>query len=216
MGWRNNELLHDELVDALEELPEDLAEQLRRPLQSQLLDLHRMQEDSDWAVGSTAATHALKDLLREVIKAEFEMLAGGPALGDGDVVPHAGELQGMVVQLDWRFVVAHYGQKPPTETPTRIMPGVAEAAVGVVPCVDDGVAQLGLQPEDQSPLATPDGPVCDAAVSIEVAGCWVAKVAYAEDAPRRTGPPDSSNHQTQATARLKRPPDSSKLRCSTR
>ena len=124
--------IHDELIDALEELPEDLAEQLQKPLQSQLLDLHRIQEDIDWAVGSTTATPALKDLLRAVIKAEFEMLAGGPALGDGDTVPHAGELQGMVAQLDWRFLVAHHGQKPPTETPTRIVPGVAEAAVGVV------------------------------------------------------------------------------------
>ena len=28
-GWRNNGLLHDELIDALEELPEDLEEQLQ-------------------------------------------------------------------------------------------------------------------------------------------------------------------------------------------
>ena len=70
-GWRNNPLLHDELIDALEELPEDLEEQLRRPLQRQLelLELHRMQEDSDWAVGLIAATVALQDLLRAVIAA---------------------------------------------------------------------------------------------------------------------------------------------------
>ena len=87
--------------------------------QSQLLELHRTQEGINWAVGSTAATVALQDLLRAVVEVEFAVLAGVPALGDGDVVTHAGELEGMVVQLDWRFCVAHYGQKPPVEAPTR-------------------------------------------------------------------------------------------------
>ena len=65
-GWRNNDLLHDELIDALEELPEDLEEQLQKPLQNRLLELHRAQEGINWAVGSTAATVALQDMLRAV------------------------------------------------------------------------------------------------------------------------------------------------------
>ena len=67
-GWRNNDELHDELIDALEELPEDLQDQLQKPLQRQLLELHRTQEDVEWAVGPTAATVALQDLLRAVVE----------------------------------------------------------------------------------------------------------------------------------------------------
>ena len=120
-GWRNNELLHDELIDALEELPEDLEEQLQKPLQNRLLELHRTQEGINWAVGSTAATVALQDLLRAVVEVEFAVLAGVPALGDGCVVPYPGELEGMVVQLDERFMVVHYGVKAPLEVPSPLV-----------------------------------------------------------------------------------------------
>ena len=77
------------------------------------------------------------------------------------------------MQLDWRFCVVHYGQKPPVEAPTRPVPGVADLPVDAdVPSVDaDVVTQL--EPEDQLPPATPDCPDCDAAVAIEAVGGYV-------------------------------------------
>jgi hypothetical protein len=174
VGWRNNTTLHDQLLEALEELPEDLEENLQRPLRHQLLELHRVQEDSNWVAGPiTAATVALKDLLRAVVEVEFAVLAGGPALGDGDVVPYAGDLEGMVVQLDERFLIVHYGVKAPLEVPSPpSMQPSPVVAVELAPSVDDGVAQLAQQPEDQAPPVTPDCPECDAEVAVEPRRFW--------------------------------------------
>jgi hypothetical protein len=178
VGWRNNELLHDELVDSLEELPEDLEESLQIPLRHQLLELHRVQEDSNWATGSPAATDALKNLLRAVVEVEFAvLLAEESALGDGDIVPHAGALEGMEVQLDEKFLVVHYGVKIPLEAPTRPVAEVADLPVAAVevtvaPGVDDGVAQ-------QPPPTMPDSPDCDTTVRLPV---------ILEDAPVYTAP----------------------------
>ena len=149
VGWRNNELLHDELVDSLEELPEDLEESLQTPLRHQLLELHRVQEGRGQQLGNglTSCHGCSKESATGGRRGGVCGAAGGGVSprrwgrcaarrcpgGDGGAARR--EVPGSPL----------WGQGPAGGTEARSPPIVQSSsvvAVKLAPCVDDGVAQL--------------------------------------------------------------------------